>query len=353
MKSEKKEKKKEGKKAAEKNSKKTEGLGNEESKESKESKKNKESKETSEPEVPEVINVTRETFGAIDIGSNAIRLLISYVETYADKRTEYKKAAFIRVPIRLGDDVFMRGHISSTKVEALSDAMQAFAALMRAYGVRDCRACATSAMREAQNGTDVVDNIKRVSGLNIEIISGEEEADTIYAAGGLKEVLDPKKNYVYVDVGGGSTEVVVYAHGAKTLERSFRLGTVRMLAGAVSEDEWNEFSSWLKAVRNEWKPEAIIGSGGNINKAHKMLEKKRREPIKTKELKQLYDQTRKMSVTERMEQLYLNQSRAEVIANALKIFYTVADKCNIDTIMVPRVGLVDGIVKGLMDKYSK
>lgn len=292
-----------------------------------------------------------ETYASIDIGSNAIRLLINYAEMYDDGRLEFKKAAFVRVPIRLGADVFMRKRISLERTEALVDAMTGFAALMRAYCVRDYRACATSAMREAENGQEVVDLVRTRSGVSIDIISGDEEADTIFAAGGLKSILDKKKTYLYVDVGGGSTEIVVYANGVKADERSFRLGTVRIISGAADPEEWNRFDKWLSQVTKQWKPQAIIGSGGNINKIHKMLEKKRKEAIKTKELKELYNQTRKMTVTERMEQLFLNQSRAEVIVPALQIFNTVAQTCDIEQTFVPRIGLIDGIVRKLYNQY--
>lgn len=295
----------------------------------------------------------RQTFGAIDIGSNAIRLLIEYAERYDDDRLEFKKAAFVRVPIRLGSDVFKRGFISGERSEALVYAMTGFAALLRAYGARDFRACATSAMREAQNGQDIVDIVRLRSGIRIETISGEEEADTVFAAGGLKDVLDPKKNYLYVDVGGGSTEVVVYAHGEKADAISFRLGTVRLFTGMADPDEWTRFDKWLADAKKKWKPEAIIGSGGNINKIHKMLEKKRKEPIKAKELKELYAQTRKMTVLERMEQLYLNQSRAEVIVYALQIFTTVTQICDIDRVLVPRLGLADGVIHKLYRQYTR
>lgn len=295
----------------------------------------------------------RETLGAIDIGSNAIRLVISYVEQYDDDAVENKKACFVRIPIRLGTDVFKRGHISSERSEALCDAMSGFAALMRAYGVRDYRACATSAMREAVNGQDVVDLVRLRSGIRIETISGEEEADTVFAAGGLKDILDKKKNYLYVDVGGGSTEVVVYARGQKAEEQSFRLGTVRIISGAADPSEWTRFEMWLARIGAKWKPSAIIGSGGNINKVHKMLEKKRKEAIKTKEIKELFNQTNNMTVSERMEKLYLNQSRAEVIVPALQIFYTVAQICDIEQTFVPRLGLADGIINKLYQQYAK
>lgn len=296
--------------------------------------------------------MNRETFGAIDIGSNAIRLLIDYVEAYEDGRTEYKKAAFVRVPIRLGDDVFLRGRISNGKAEALCDAMQGFSALFRAFAVKDYRAYATSAMREAENGSEVVSLIRNRSGISVEIISGEAEAGTIFAAGGLRETLDPAKTYLYVDVGGGSTEIVVYARRRKVDACSFRLGTVRIFSRAEEPAEWERFGRWLEQIDEKWHPSGIIGSGGNINKVHKMLEKKSRECIRAKELTSLYARLRDMSVEERMEQLYLNQSRAEVIVPALKIFTEVLRICRIDTVCVPRMGLADGIIHQLYRQYN-
>ncbi|WP_417014513.1 hypothetical protein [Alistipes sp.] len=296
--------------------------------------------------------MNRETFGAIDIGSNAIRLLIDYVEQYDDLRTEYKKAAFVRVPIRLGDDVFLRGHIGNDRAEALCDAMQGFAALLRAYGVRDYRACATSAMREAANGGDILERVRLRSGISVETISGAEEADTIFAAGGLKELLDRTKTYLYVDVGGGSTEIVVYASGEKAAAESFRLGTVRILSGATQPAEWERFGQWLARMTETYHPTAVIGSGGNINKVHKMLEKRSREAIRTKELVSLYEQLRNLTVLQRMEQFYLNQSRAEVIVPALGIFTEVTRIGRIGTIYVPRQGLADGIIRQLYRQYN-
>ena len=296
--------------------------------------------------------MNRETFGAIDIGSNAIRLLIDYVEQYDDLRTEYKKAAFVRVPIRLGDDVFLRGHIGNDRAEALCDATQGFAALLRAYGVRDYRACATSAMREAANGREILERVRLRSGISVETISGAEEADTIFAAGGLKELLDHTKTYLYVDVGGGSTEIVVYASGEKTTAESFRLGTVRILSGATQPAEWHRFEEWLARQVETHHPSAVIGSGGNINKVHKMLEKRSREAIRTKELVLLYEQLRNLTVLQRMEQFYLNQSRAEVIVPALRIFTDVTRIGRIGTIYVPRQGLADGIIRQLYRQYN-
>ena len=222
--------------------------------------------------------MNRETFGAIDIGSNAIRLLIDYVEQYEDQRTEYKKAAFVRVPVRLGDDVFLRGHIGNDRAEALCDAMQGFAALLRAYGVRDYRACATSAMREAANSRDILERVRLRSGITVETISGEEEAETIFAAGGLKERLDPTKSYL------------LCRRGRRQHDRDRRLRPGAETGGRIvpprdgphSErgdrpGRMKRFEEWLVRMAEAYRPTVIIGSGGNINKVHKLLEKRSRE----------------------------------------------------------------------------
>lgn len=294
----------------------------------------------------------RETYAAIDIGSNAIRLLIDYAETYDDNRTEFKQTAFVRVPIRLGDDVFLRGRVAENKIEALCDAMQGFASLFRAFAVRDYRACATSAMREAADGDEIIERIRVRSGIEVEIIDGVQEAETIFDAGGLGSVIDRDKNYLYVDVGGGSTEVVVYAHGERIEAQSFALGTVRIITGAARPQERLRFEEWLSAAADKWRPAGIIASGGNINKAHKLLDKRSKECISDKELKKLHKRLAALSLEERMERYSINSSRAEVIVPALDIFATVADRCRIESIFVPRLGLVDGIIRRLYKRYN-
>ena len=295
--------------------------------------------------------MNRYTFGAIDIGSNAIRLLINYVEEYK-KETEFKKAAFVRVPIRLGDDVFTDGYISDSKAYALSSALEAFSALLQTFQVNDYRAYATSAMREAKNGMNIVKTISQNSGIQIEIIDGNVEANTIYAAGGLNKVLDKSKTYLYVDVGGGSTEIVVYAKGRQITARSFKLGTVRFLCNAVEPQETGNLIEWLTDITTLYTPVGIIGSGGNINKAHKLLDKKSKETIRTEELLSLYQQLYSLSVEERMESLHLNENRADVIVPALYIFTTIAQICKTEIFIVPKLGLVDGIIRQLYANHS-
>lgn len=292
--------------------------------------------------------MTRDTFAAIDIGSNAFRLMISYVERNGS--TEFKKAAFIRVPVRLGEDVFTVGHIGDLKAHKLVEAMQGFARLMDVFDVQAYRACATSAMREAANGAALVEEIFEKSGLRVEIISGSEEAETIFEAGDIAGLGGSDKRFLYVDVGGGSTEVTVYSNHRRTFSESFALGTVRMLSGKTDHAETERFIESMRRIRSEYRPVAIIGSGGNINKAHKMLAKKEKDksdPVHYVELELLLKQLVEMSYGERIEKFGLNEYRADVIIPALEIFLAAARTCRIDEIIVPKIGLVDGIIHRL------
>lgn len=288
-----------------------------------------------------------DTLAAVDIGSNAIRLMVSNVETYPSGAVDVKKVAFLRVPIRLGEDVFVQGCISEEKEGRLLDAMMGFAYIIKSFGSVKWRACATSAMREASNGDQVVQRIFEKTGLQIEIISGDEEADTIYAAGGIASALDDNKSYLYIDVGGGSTEVVVYSNKEKVNARSFKLGTVRMLTDMVKEEEFENFKIWLKEQATLYSPTGIIGSGGNINKVQRMLGKKDKEQLNSTEIKVLFDTLKSMNYEQRIHNLGLNTYRADVILPALKIFVTASKVCKINDIIVPRVGLADGIIHQL------
>ncbi len=287
----------------------------------------------------------KETLAAIDIGSNAIRLVINYVDN--SNKVAFKKAAFLRVPIRLGEDVFTKGEISADKRERLSEAMTTFSHVMRTYKVSKFRACATSAMREAANGAEVVEYIHQKSGIQIEIISGQEEAKRIFEAGDVAGLMSSRESYIYVDVGGGSTEVTIYSNNKRATSESFRIGTVRTISDAVDKSEPKRFKRWLEEVALPYKPVAIIGSGGNINKVHKLLLKKDKESIRYIELKLLYNQINEMSYEERLRNMGLNTYRADVITPAMKLFLTAAKVCKIDEIMVPKVGLADGIIHHL------
>jgi exopolyphosphatase/guanosine-5'-triphosphate,3'-diphosphate pyrophosphatase len=287
-----------------------------------------------------------ETLAAIDIGSNAIRLLISNIEADTSV-TDFKKTVFLRLPVRLGEDVFKKGKIGNRKREQLTNVMQGFSHIMKACNVSKYRACATSAMRDAANGREIVQIIQKESDIDIEIISGQEEADMVFKAGGLDKVMSKNTNYLYVDVGGGSTEVIVYSNQKKIVSESFQIGTVRMISKAVKQSEMRKFKSWLKDIHANYAPLCIIASGGNINKAHKLLEKKVSEPLIYPEIQILYNTLAPMTYEERMRSYRLDTYRADVIIPALQIFLLVCDICKIKDIYVPKVGVVDGIIHQL------
>jgi exopolyphosphatase/guanosine-5'-triphosphate,3'-diphosphate pyrophosphatase len=288
---------------------------------------------------------------AIDIGSNAIRLLINDIEKNGTA-PDFKKVAYLRVPIRLGDDVFTTGKISRDKEKRLIHAIRGFSHILKAYGVMNYRACATSAMRDAENGKNIVKAIRKASGIDIDIISGREEAEMIYEAGQLDNLMDKKRNYLYVDVGGGSTEVVLYSNQQKITSNSFQLGTVRMLVDAVKDEEEKRFKSWLKEIDKGNNPLSIIASGGNINKIHKVLDKRDREILCYDDLKTLYNKLKLLSYEERIQSYKLNTYRADVIVPALKIFFTISKICKVNEIHVPRIGLSDGIIHHLYYEHE-
>lgn len=287
--------------------------------------------------------------GAIDIGSNAIRLQITNVEQYASQ-TVFKKVSWVRVPLRLGEDAFSNGRIiSDAKIVHLEDIMCGFAHLMRAFNVEKYRACATSAMREAENGDKIVAYIRERSGIEIEIIGGAAEAE-IVANSGLQELVGDTGSYLFVDVGGGSTELTVFNRGRKVDSRSFPVGTVRMLQDTVGETVMKDVKKWLKFQQSNYSPTMIIGSGGNIAKVARMLNKKDREPMNYAEMKVLYDYIDSFSIEERIHTLKLNTHRADVIIPALKIFLSVMKSCKINEVMVPKMGMVEGITRVLFDQ---
>lgn len=287
--------------------------------------------------------------GAIDIGSNAIRMQITNVEQYASE-TVFKKVSWVRVPLRLGEDAFSNGRIiSEEKIAHLEDIMCGFAHLMRAFNVEKYRACATSAMREAENGDKIVEYIRERSGIEIEIIGGSAEAE-IVANSGLQELVGGTGSYLFVDVGGGSTELTVFNRGRKVDSRSFPVGTVRMLQDTVGQTVMKDVKKWLKFQQLNYSPTMIIGSGGNIAKVARMLNKKDREPMNYAEMKVLYDYIDSFSIEERIHTLKLNTHRADVIIPALKIFLSVMKSCKINEVMVPKMGMVEGITRILFDQ---
>lgn len=289
-------------------------------------------------------------YAAIDIGSNAVRLLLcNVVEEHG--ATHFKKGELIRIPLRLGEDVFNSGKISSERSIRFQKTMHAFKLLIDVYEPVAYRACATASMREAANGEEIVRQIRKECGLKIDIISGKEEAELIYS-NHVEEELDHDKCYLYIDVGGGSTELTLFDRGDCIASQSFNIGTLRWLQGKSSKEQWEEFKSWVKKVSENHGPLTAIGSGGNINKIFKMLGKKDK-PLSFSILKELYDEMKIHSVEERMEIWGLNPDRADVIVPAAKIFLGVMKSAGIDEIIVPQIGLADGIVHQLHEQNGR
>lgn len=290
-------------------------------------------------------------FAAIDIGSNAMRLLFCRVYEI-DGKPHFSKEELIRMPIRLGEDVFTKGKISSAKEERLITSLKGFHELIKAYQVDDFRAVATSAMRDASNGPEIIARAKRESGLNVEIIDGKLEASLVFS-NHIEEILNPKNAYLYIDVGGGSTELTLYFNQKVIAAKSFNIGTVRMLLDKVQKEEWEEMKAWLKRTTVGIHPLMAIGSGGNINKIFKMTNKKETKHISFEKLKDLYDMLSSYTYEERVKRLGLKPDRADVIVPAAKIFLTVMKTSDIEKVFVPQIGLSDGIVHELYDSHRK
>jgi exopolyphosphatase/guanosine-5'-triphosphate,3'-diphosphate pyrophosphatase len=285
-------------------------------------------------------------YAAIDIGSNAIRLLVSDIIEQNDKPVKFKKTSLIRVPIRLGADVFIKGEISEASVTRMLDAMTAFRLLMQAHGVKRYKACATSAMREARNGEEVTTIIKEKTDINIDIIDGEIEA-AIIATTDLNDYIDENKTYLYVDVGGGSTEFSVIDQGEKIASKSFKIGTVRLLNDIVKKETWFELEQWIKQHTETFDKIDLIGSGGNINKIFKESGKSLGKPLTYFYLTNYYNMLQSYSYEERITELNLNQDRADVIIPATRIYLSAMKWSGARDIYVPKIGLSDGIIKSI------
>ena len=288
-------------------------------------------------------------FAAIDIGSNAVRLLLSRVIENG-KYPIFKKESLIRIPIRLGEDAFVRKRISAEKAEQLVNTMRGFKFLIEAYQAIDYMACATSAMREAENGEDVVKEIMRRSGIKLDIVAGQKEADIIYA-NHFEERLDKNKSYLYIDVGGGSTELTLFSHNQSITSHSFNIGTVRLLHGLVPDSRWQEMKQWVQVIAPEFKPVIGIGSGGNINKMFKLSRIKTGKPISYKRLRELDKYLNTFSLDERIKILGLRPDRADVIIPAADIFTSVMKWAKINRMYVPEIGLSDGMIRLLYERH--
>ena len=278
---------------------------------------------------------------AVDIGSNAIRLFVAEV-FYDEGKIEIDKISHTRIPIRLGEDVFTFGRISENKEIQLNQVLLGLKLLIDSLGVEHFRICATSAMRSAENGRDVVNAFEVKTGIPIDILSGAEEADIIF--GNFEQQELPKaKNYLFIDVGGGSTELTIIENFERKHSQSFEIGTVRML---INEQEKipKVISQWLKENLNSNLNYEAIATGGNISSALKILEKKQREPIAVKELEALLRALSKLSAHERVKKYAIRPDRADVIVPALNLYTQIANSANIEKIFAPKFGLADGIV---------
>tara|TARA_R110002073_G_scaffold17446_4_gene65660 strand:+ start:6981 stop:7886 length:906 start_codon:yes stop_codon:yes gene_type:complete len=285
-------------------------------------------------------------YGAIDIGSNAVRLLIAIIIEEEGKPVRFKKSSLVRVPIRLGADVFINNTISNENKKRLKDTMLAFKLLMKSHKVELYKACATSAMREANNGVEIAKEIFEQSKIQIDIIDGDEEA-AIIAETDLHAYINNDRNYVYVDVGGGSTEFSIIHNGKKVTSKSFKIGTVRLLNDIVKRETWLELESWIKTNTEKYDKVDVIGSGGNINKIFKISGKAIGKPLTYFYLSSYYQTLKSYSYEERITELDLNQDRADVIIPAMQIYLSAMKWSKAKHIYVPKIGLSDGIIKSL------
>jgi len=289
-----------------------------------------------------------EKIAGIDIGSNAVRLLVSNVITLKKgKKPSFKKSALVRVPIRLGADTFIEGKISNSNKERMIKAMDAFKLLMDIHGVEKYYACATSAMRGASNGDEVINEIYDKTSIKINVIDGKKEAAIIFSTD-ITDIIDKEKSYLYVDVGGGSTELTVFSKGKIINSKSYKIGTVRLLKNKKETEKlWPEIESWIKENTKDLKKMSVIGSGGNINKIFKLSGRHEGKPLSFIYVKAHYQFLKQMTYEQRISELGLNPDRADVIIPATKIYLSAMKWSGARKIYVPKIGLADGIIKSL------
>jgi|TARA_B110000977_G_C11058103_1_gene484876 exopolyphosphatase / guanosine-5'-triphosphate,3'-diphosphate pyrophosphatase len=291
-------------------------------------------------------------FAAIDIGSNAIRILISNVIQTEDKSVYFQKNALVRVPIRLGEDSFTMGEISKRNIKRMVKAMKAFKLLMNVHGVSEYLAFGTSALREANNGSHVIDIIKKKAGVKVEIIDGTKEAEII-SNSKISDFLNTRKTLLLVDVGGGSTEFTILNEGKNITSKSFKIGTVRLINNMVDERVWEQIKIWLQKHTKEFNKITLLGSGGNINKLIKLSKVKEGKPLSLISLNVIYKELESLSYEERMINFELNPDRADVILPAARIYLKALEWSGGQNIYVPKVGLSDGMIKYLYKKSKK
>ena len=288
---------------------------------------------------------------AIDIGSNAARLLISEVTKQPKQEPVFNKINLVRVPLRLGFDVFETGEISKPKVKMLMQTLKAYQHLLEAYEIKHVYACATSAMRDARNSKDIIRKVKLETGIEIKVISGQEEASLIYE-NHVAENLDSDHSYLYIDVGGGSTELTFFANGELVSKESFNIGTIRLLKNQIKEKAWDDMKDYVKKHIKSDLPSVAIGSGGNITKILSMSRLKEGKPLSLDLLKDYYKELSNVTIEDRMHLYGLKEDRADVIVPALLIYVQIMKWASIDAIYVPKIGLVDGLIHHLYDQVG-
>lgn len=288
---------------------------------------------------------------AIDIGTNACRLLISEVIPVEGGATKFNKLNLVRIPLRLGFDVFETGEISKEKKGMLFQSMKAYSHIMNAYGVTKHIAVATSAMRDAKNRKEIVQKVFLETGINIQIISGDFEASLIYESH-IAETLDQDTNYLYVDVGGGSTELTLISKGQLIFKESFNIGTIRLLKQQVSEGDWDYIKQTLKDITKDFPKLTAIGTGGNINKVFSLSKRKDGKPLDLDLLRSYYKEFSSCTLEERIHLYQLREDRADVIVPALLIYTQVMKWSSINEILVPKIGLVDGLIQHLYEELA-
>ena len=286
---------------------------------------------------------------AIDVGSNAARLLINEVIPDKNGKPVFNKLNLVRVPLRLGFDVFEHKTISEDRIEMFLQTMQAFRHLLNAYGVEHFRACATSAMRDAHNSEEIVHRIKEKTGIELEIISGDAEANLIYE-NHVAENMDEDNSYLYIDVGGGSSELSLFNNGILVFKKSFNIGTIRLLKEQVTDAEWNNMRQIVKAITKGLNSVIAIGSGGNINKVFSISKKKDGRPLPVELIQQYQKEFSRKTIEERMALYDMKSDRADVIIHALEIYIRVMKWAGAKEIFVPKIGMADGLVHNLYEQ---
>jgi exopolyphosphatase/guanosine-5'-triphosphate,3'-diphosphate pyrophosphatase len=283
---------------------------------------------------------------AIDIGSNAARLLITEVSKDSKGVIQFNKLNLLRVPLRLGFDVFETGTISKERTGMFIQTMKAYKHLLNAYSVTHLKACATSAMRDAKNSADIIRKIRLETDIQIEVISGDLEASLVYE-NHIAEALDRNNSYLYIDVGGGSTELSFFSNGILSFKKSFNIGTIRLLKNMVQMKEWDDMKDTIRLLTKGPKKVVAIGSGGNINKVFSLSKKKDGKPLPLELLRDYYKELSSVTLEQRINTYNLREDRADVILPALEIYINVMRWSNADEIFVPKIGLADGLVKHL------